>query len=417
MWDPFGSHHALNWALKNLAMCNKRFRRITLPSLYHDVRLNAPDRIYPFILCLVDSPHYGSLVRRISIGVDNTFRRNLRIKKGQITESDTSKILEKLKELSLPAALIKKVGETEDADWAVALCLLPLLTKLEGFSIQFKDSKDRQDFNAHAPIIFQPHFLSPSLRSVYLEVDRCGWMSLNVEVLTSLMSIPSIKEISVSRIGSGIEPRDTSLPFPPSQSSAHPHSNVETLRISESMVSENTITTLLGLSRSLTKFVYIERRWLETPRSLRRFQEAINNVSSTIEKLALELGGSVFVPNRILSFSNFTSLVELSISWDLLFDQDPGDIINRLPSSLETLLLRSPQRYEDGVNAKIIECFTVILRAKSVTVLPHLDTIAVNDPTFDWTSFMDMASERGVKIRPWDPVDQLMSDPYVMSVS
>jgi hypothetical protein len=57
----------LNKWIHTLAFVNRHMRRITLPMLYHAVRIFTLNQMDGLLLRLIQNPEYGDLVRRLKI--------------------------------------------------------------------------------------------------------------------------------------------------------------------------------------------------------------------------------------------------------------------------------------------------------------------------------------------------------------
>ncbi|PVF93660.1 hypothetical protein CPB86DRAFT_789849 [Serendipita vermifera] len=386
----------------NFASCDRRLRRINLPILYHEIHLITPAHIYLFFQHILDFPQYAALVKIASLLCFYHNPWHHPDSQKLLQKADLSRIIKEARSRSLPPDIVAKVEER--ADWAVALCLLPLLTHLEGFHIQPGDT-NIDDIDEHFPRLFSPRLLSPCLRWVYLDVDGWDWTPLSVELLIPFFLLPSVTQVSACQMESKIQVVENHLliPFCIGKINAYNQSNVESLRLYDCRVSEEALTTLLKLPKALKHFVFLGENGYGSPISLEQFQQALNHVSNTLDTLMLQFDDISLEFSPVWSLSHFEVLKTLSISYKLLFSRKMGDIDDRLPPSLETLVLRVLQlpRY---VDITVTECVKIILTQKSSIVLPHLKVLAVNHQLFDWSQFTALASEKGVEIGRYDVV-------------
>jgi hypothetical protein len=256
-----------------------------------------------------------------------------------------AEILEYVKKpgnLALSAELVSSMASCIKAkmSWAVALSLLPLLTNLEGLHIDVGHSLT--EFNTLSTKVFNTHFLGSKLRWVH--ISAYGWLEggLDVEVLIPLFHLPSITRISVSGIGSIVNDYGLNH-FATGKTGQHHKSNVQTLQMYRIRIAEDKLAHLLRLPKALTKFVFVDL-WglgLWDFWDLQRFRETVAHVSNTLNVLILELDDEVFHNSRTWSFHHFNSLTTLSISYKFIWDSELEFNANRLPPTLEILVLRN----------------------------------------------------------------------------
>ncbi|PVF93659.1 hypothetical protein CPB86DRAFT_90193 [Serendipita vermifera] len=388
--------------VSSFASCDRRLRRIVHPILYRDIRLFTSTRIYRFFQHLLDFPQHASDVRTILLicYYDNIWHSFY--DRDALDKGDMSRIVHEAHTLSLPVDIISRAEQK--VDWAVALCLLPLLTNLKGFQLEPGDTH-LDDFNNYSAQIFIPRYLSPSLRWVYLGVDGWDWTPSAVDLLIPFFQFPSITEISARQVESKTRAIDSHLLIPSAlrNADAYNQSGVRALRLYSCRISESALTILLRLPVALKSFVFSNQSGYRSLISLSQFQRAIDLVSDTLDTLVLQFDDRLLESAQAWSFSHFKVLKKLSVSCKLLFSRRTGDIIDQLPPSLETLVLRVLHApISDDI--AISDYVRNLLTRKSSMVLPHFKTIAVNDQRFDWTQFVDLAAARGIRIGQHDLV-------------
>jgi hypothetical protein len=383
------------WAL---SLCSRRFRRISLPFIFYNINLDYPIAIYAFFKHLIDFPQRASLVRTISFHCYPSTRPD-HLEVDELDTRDALRFAEEDRKLSLPAGLISELEKR--APWAVALCLLPLLTNVEGFHIeswQYNDS-----FRTQFIGLFGGPFLRSNLRWVSLSGHDSRLGTLDVEVLVPLFLSQSITKISASRVESRLDATDSRPLIPVTTGSANRYnsSKVNTLQLYDPRLPEGILAKLLSLPKALKMFEYMDENEDKAivSSSLEDLRQSIDIVSHSLEALLVKLDDGILVHNSAWSFHHFKSLKVLSVSYKLLWDLDPELVIDRLPPSLQTLILWALQ-HSRRVNRQVSNCFKKILMEKSPTVLAHLRRISWNSEYTDWSSLIDLALEKEVKIIP-----------------
>ncbi|PVF93656.1 hypothetical protein CPB86DRAFT_876957 [Serendipita vermifera] len=361
-------NHDVNQNIQRFALCDRRLRRIALPIFYCDINLKTTERISRLFLHLIDFPHYAPLIKVISLTCDERHYW----KPGKLPKTEISRIVEEMKKLPFHADIITEVER--NLCWPIALGFLPLLVHLEEFHIRFS-SWDSNSFSDYFSRIHEIFSISPSLRSVNLETFMIR-TPFRMEVIFPLLLTPSITCISVRTMESdakytiygGLLPQGSGI-VDTCQSS------VETLRLYDSDLSEDDIYVLLRSPKTLKEFIYLGCFDWVASLSPRRFQQAIDRFSDTLNTLVMDLSSWLVVPNQVCSFAHFKALRTLSIQPEILFDHDPRDIVDRLPPSLENLILnvmKNEISYEGTIRS-----FRLILTGNLTKVLPRLNRIGV----------------------------------------
>ncbi|PVF93657.1 hypothetical protein CPB86DRAFT_876958 [Serendipita vermifera] len=169
------------------------------------------------------------------------------------------------------------------------------------------------------------------------------------------------------------------VPITVSNDDAYEQSNVETLRLYSCNFTEDELRTLLKLPKALKSFSFLSERPFGSTMPPGIVREALDCVSDTLDTLVLEFSDSFLRFPQLWSLSHFKSLKTLSISHRLLFSRGSEDIIERLPPSLETLVLRILQGHKPLGGINILESVRILLTRKSSTVLRRLKTVALLD--------------------------------------
>jgi hypothetical protein len=312
-------------AIWNLSLCNKRFRRIALPLLFGNIDLDSIELVYRFFRHLVNFPHHASLVESILLCCDTEVPLGAWPpveEQPKLERFDTLGFARAACKLGLPADLVSMVEE--NVHWAVSLCLLPLLPKLERLDLVCWPPIN--SFSVHPSKLLENRFLSSNLRQVNLEHFRIHGV-MNVEVLRSLFLLPSITNIYASWFFSETDPTAGYTLIPLSAGSEYKtrESNVGTLQFDNCRMPQNILSKLLRLPKVLRKLSYTEERvkidFINSP--IEPLRQAIDYSSKTLEVLHLELHDKDLISNFPWSFSHFISLRALSVQYKLLWDQDP----------------------------------------------------------------------------------------------
>ncbi|PVF93654.1 hypothetical protein CPB86DRAFT_829150 [Serendipita vermifera] len=392
-----GDYHKGKRDVHRFASCERRIRRIALPVLYHEIILNNSIEMCDFYQYLLDFPQYAPLVKAILLIGDDEDEWALMRRYKMPKYAVFRRIIGDARNRSLPPVII---GQLErKACWAIALCLLTLLPKLEGFTLS-PGNVHHHIFNAYSALIFHPHYFSPSLHWVSLKGDLSEWDPYRLGNLEQLFSFPSITKISAEQLESDPHTHSSDYSGLPPSAFDNPHTDhrsaVETLQLYDSSLSEHTLTTLLRRPKTLKSLVYVNGTGHRNRLSLIQFQKTIDHVSSTLNTLIIQFDDGLLQPVQGLSFAHFTVLKRLSINYRLLFGRNAGDIVERLPLSLEILVLWVGQFPTPG-DIKAREFIETLLTAKSSTALHHLRTTAVSSKgQFYWKPFEDLAREKGV---------------------
>lgn len=196
----------------------------------------------------------------------------------------------------------------------------------------------------------------------------------------------SVVEIEANLSSSHERWADEGWLLPPGTSYSHWYgkSNAKKLELSQSMVDERDLLLLPMFPRALETLIYRDRRDPYYPFTISKepFREALDQVSSTLEFLCIELHDDESTETlrdwAPWSFNSFPVLTKLCINYSLLIGRSTSSsIANHLPLCIEVLILCSPMYWPiRETHVEVAECFRAILRRKSSKCFTRLRIIS-----------------------------------------
>ncbi|PVG01120.1 hypothetical protein CPB86DRAFT_812689 [Serendipita vermifera] len=179
----------LNNTIKQVTVCNKRFRQIALPVLYRTVHISTMDQLDGFLLQVISKPQYSQFVRRLR--VDENRGRYLGSK-----YNNWNLFREEAIRCNLEKIFGPKLNLEEGNDDVRACLLVHLLPQLEELSVNPFQSSALSTYHVYIADMMEQRLLSTKLR-----VWERGDQKLDDEELRVVQLVPT-----VSPVGQTLEP-------------------------------------------------------------------------------------------------------------------------------------------------------------------------------------------------------------------
>ncbi|CAG8641246.1 13692_t:CDS:1, partial [Acaulospora colombiana] len=311
--------------LLQLALCSKRYQRITLPFLYHTIHFTGLKVVERFLNTILEYPTYAPLVKAF-----DCYGQQQMKPKPELHGIDFSRIAEIQK---LAPDLIQSIKERQE--WTYVILLPFLLQNLEELDIEIDLYPYMRDFGHYFSQMLDKGLVFRKLRSI-------SWgfaLNLGMNLLSSTFLLPSITRVCI----------DGWIEFEDTVACHYGTSSVEDLELRVLTTSEKDMNILLRLPRALKKFTWSPTYWEDVagPILLQGCRRALECVSRSLEFLYFRWrnGFEHFPPGlEIWSLDNFVSLKTLCINYQLICGRGPNLVLcisNSLPKSLEILVMHS----------------------------------------------------------------------------
>jgi hypothetical protein len=396
-------HSPVNPSIRQLSRCNSRLRRISLPLLYHTIRLVHWRGLNQFLRVIIDTPSYISLVKTLDLYWDERRYRPFDI----MDDTDLAVLVEEAEKCDLPDDFVFPIEIQEP--WANIFLLLHLLRDLEVLRIasgnHYQLGHEFQFFWADEFELLLAKFLNRRLLSKNLKFFvRDAGQRLNVGVLMPAFMLPSVMEIHASLLGSvGTLEGHWALPKEVELSSYYRKSNVEKLALYFAELYGREFAQLIQIPRALKTLIYKgeDRRGGSNP-IMASFRNTLDHVADSLE--ILDIQWPKVIPSdgsfALWSFHNFSSLKVLYVDYILLYGLDPTvapSIVECLPPNLEVLGLHLPNAGSWTTSNFMDSWKTFLIESSSQTstrlrVIAHLHELELLFP------LADLARSCGIRI-------------------
>jgi hypothetical protein len=328
--------------LLSLYKTSKQFRRLTIPILYGNVRLDGIPNIRKFLLRILRDRSLGLLVKDLTLiwGNSGDCWPDPRTDDHLATRAE----LEEMRSVTLEYQLDINNASAPEVGYESMVVIILLCSVPDLVSLYIKSPLERQSLRFFEPEMrFEARFLQKLEHYI-------NWRHSSIGVVLCFFGLPSIRTMEF--IG------ETILAHNLDQYCGT--SPVEGIYLNQCSTRRNIITELSKVPRNLKHFSFLDGRIMyegqDSETSL--FGDCLDHLCESLETLSLVSS----YPNRpaVMSFQNFKALTRLKTTFQLLPGQTSkptSSLVDSLPPNLEHLeLLYERRRFPTIDSTTLDDC-------------------------------------------------------------